>query len=87
MRVPVVNIWIMRVRVRERRVPVPVDVRLTRRIPGTVDMLVMLVVDVGLTVLEPRVGVPVLVVLREVRQRPSPMSTAAPAKGGVRGSC
>ena len=44
------NVGIMRMRVRERRMRVHVGVRLARRIVGAMDMLVVRVVAVGVAV-------------------------------------
>ena len=65
--VPVMQVGIMRVAVRERLVTVPVGVRLARGIVRAVRVLVVLVVDVAVRVLLRRVMVLVLVPLAKMQ--------------------
>lgn len=66
MRMPVVNVRIVRVRVGHRVMAVPVGVRLSRGFSGRVAVPVMFVVLVQMRVLEGLVRMAVCVTLREV---------------------
>ena len=64
MTVPMVQVWVMRVLVPHRRVPVPMGMRLGHR--RVVAVLVMRIVDVSVFVLQRGVNMLVLVPLRQV---------------------
>ena len=66
MRMPVVQVRVVRVAVHHRRVPVHVDVWLAGRVARPVRMLVVLVVHVGVLVVDLLVHVLMLVALAEV---------------------
>jgi hypothetical protein len=70
--VPVVQVRVVRVTVDHRRVPVHVDVRLTRGIIRPVRVAMVLVVHVGVLVNHLLVPVPVLVVLDDVQVEADP---------------
>ena len=67
MLVPVVQVRVVRMIVRQRPMPVPMIVRFTRRIVRTVCVLVMRVVVMKMLVLHRIVGVQVLMPLCEMK--------------------
>ena len=70
MSVPVVNVRIMGVAVRQRLMRVRMRVRLAGRVVGPVSVPVVHVVDVGMGVLQRLVGVPMGVALGEMEPEP-----------------
>jgi len=63
----VVNVWVMRVRMRQVIVAVRVGVRLSHRIIRAVRVAVVLIVEVGMGMLDELVFMPVLVALAQVK--------------------
>jgi hypothetical protein len=65
-RVPVMNVRRMRMRMRERFMPVNMRVRLTGRIGGTVRMAMMLVMHMGMLMLQGLVHMEMLMLFGKV---------------------
>ena len=69
MLVPVVEIGVVRVPVAQGLMPVPMRVRLSRRVAGPMDVMMVVIMGVGVLVLQRLVDVLMLVVLREVQPK------------------